>query len=603
MRKRVLVGWLTVGLLAMALSAVRATAAEESGVLGHICIRDVKGMVDKVSKLVDKFAPGMGEAMVAGEAKQVLEAAGWAGVDWSKPVSFALLSGKQFGKKEPVPVAIVAVANAEALKALLQEGAKGPKHIEIRGNFAVASDEEAALKTINDDRLRIYTEFPKIAGTADVYLTVYAQRALTEYMPEIEEGLKAAQEQMAGGAAGMPPGMGGPFEMVQKVMKAVLPMAKLVSTEVRRASLTVELKDDSVEIGGRVYAVEGSELGTLYEGQPQKGSDLAKYLPADSVMGFAANMDATKARPLIEKVVKTLAEALEWKPEEQEKILSLMTASTQTGEFAVAMSGKAEHKGFQTVQVVKIEDAQKFREATKAGVEFVMGSNLMAGLRGMGVIPEVKYEAKVREHNGVAVDRITVSFKAPEAPAEKDAPAMPPMMMGGPPKPQITEVATVDTLAVLANNNETGDLLDNAIDRLKGAAEAGLDTSAAFKAAVAAAPQDGSIVGCISFNSFLVKLIEEAAKNQPMIAMMAGGIAKPNPTEPPITAYAFFAKMQGGPTANFMVHVPLQPILDLTQRVQMMMQQMRGGGMGPRPPMKGMPGKAMPKPKDNEGEF
>ena len=57
-----------------------------------------------------------------------------------------------------------------------------------------------------------------------------------------------------------------------------------------------------------------------------------------------------------------------------------------------------------------------------------------------------------------------------------------------------------------------------------------------------------------------------------MIAMMAGGIAKADPTEAPITGYYRFSKDQ----VDFLTHVPYQPIIAFGTRVRMMIQQQRG---------------------------
>lgn len=582
MRKASVRGFV-VGLIAAAmfLSVAVTAQAGEATVLGHFCIRDAKGLAAKIVKLVNKFWPGAGDAMVAPQAKELFEKAGWIGVDWSKPISVALLSGKAFGKTEPVPVGIMPVADAEAIKAIIQE-AGGPKFLDVRGGYVIFADEEAALKAITDQRLAIYSKFPKIAGSTDLYATFYIARALTEYMPEIEEGIRDAEAKAkAGGAAGMLPGMAGPLAMFDKIAKAAAPLAKLAGKQARRVSIMIQFNDNSVDIAGRLYAMQDSELQTLFDGQPQETTDLTKYLPADCVMGVAGNLAIAKFRPMVDAVLNTLAGPLEIKPEDQQKITDLMFASTQTGESAVGLSGNPLHKGIQTIQIVKIADPAKYREATKDGMDWLMGSGLMKSLGAMGMEMDIDYKPKVREYKGVPVDRITVTYK--QAPGAQPNPMMPNR------PPQTTEIAALDTYGLAASGDASADLLNAAIDRIKGQGGPALDTSPAYKAAAGAAREGACLVGYISFNSFLAKMVEEIAKIQPMIAMMAGGIAKANPAEQPITAHAWFAKYRAGSAVNFRISVPHQPILDLTQRVQMMMQQMQrpGPAVGPAPPDKG----------------
>jgi hypothetical protein len=563
-------------LASLMVAALPVASAEEATVLGHFCVRDAKGLTDKIVKLVNKFAPGMGDAMVAPQAQQFFQKAGMAGVDWSKPVSVALLSGKAFGKTEPVPVAIFPVANADALQAMTDQP-DAPKMLDVRGDYAVAADEEAALKAITPQRLAIYSQWPQIAGTTDVYATFYVSRALNEYMPEIEQQIQQTQQQFEqGGAPGMPGG--GPMAMAQQMMKAWGPMAKLASKQARRVSLMAQFNDDSVDMAGRLYAMPDSELSKFFDGQPQETTDLVKYLPADSVMSMNANLEMEAFRPLVKVVVDALAEPLSITDENRQKINDLIFASTQTGAAAVGLSGSSQHKGIQTVQIAQIKDAEKFRQATKDGMDWLMGSGLLGGLQGAGMDITIDHKPAAREYKGVPVDRITVTYK-------QKAGAQPNPMMPNRP-PQTTELAAFDTFGITVSNNPDGDLMNNIIDRIKAGGGEGLDQAQAYKAAVAAADERAGIVAHVSFNSFLAKMVEEIAKIQPMIAMMAGGVAKPNPTEAPITGYARFATYRNGSAVNFRVRVPHQPILDLVQRVQMMMQQMkqRGPGAGPQPP-------------------
>jgi hypothetical protein len=228
------------------------------------------------------------------------------------------------------------------------------------------------------------------------------------------------------------------------------------------------------------------------------------------------------------------------------------------------------------VTIARITDAAKFRAMNKAGMDWLTGSGLLAGLQGMGVDMTIDYKAGAREHKGIPIDRAVTTMK--QAPDAKPNPLMPN------PQPQQVEIAAVDTFGVAVSGNEAGDLMDDVLDRIKEGTP-GLDGAAPYKAAVGAAGEKANWVFFLSFNSFLAKVIEEVAKVQPMVAMLAAGIAKPNPAEPPITGSAEFAKFQGGPAVNFSVHVPHQPIQDLAQRVQMMMQQVRPpGGEGEEPP-------------------
>ena len=544
-------------LVAVALVASAAAQAGEAVVLGRVCVRDVKELVAKAVKVVDKFAPGQGTQLKA-MADMQLQGAQFAGADWSRPVTVVLLSGKSFGKVEPAVVGIVPVTNGEQFRQARQAAGQANEKIEIRGNYALVSQDQAAFAAITERRINTYGTFPKAGGDADIYLTFYIDKSVQEYQPEIDQAIQEAQEQVAGmGAAG-------PFAAVAKFQKAAGPLAKFAATQASRVSLILKLTDDALDINGRLYAAEGSQLAAAFAGQPSETTDLAKYLPQDAVLSVTGKTDIVKLKPLIEAVLDTVAGPLEMKAEDRSKLLDLMFASTQTGEFAVAYSGSPAHKGLQMAQVAKITDGDKFRAAGKAAVDWMMKGPFGGMMQGMGVKMDIKHEPGVRQYKGVAIDRFTVTVA-------QDPNAQPNPMMPQQP-PQVTELGALDTLGVAGSNNPTGDLLNGIIDRVKGG-EPGLDQSPAYKAAVAAAPKGANVVFHMSFNSFIAKLIDEIAKAQPMVAMMAGGIAKPDPNEAPITGYYVFSEDR----LDFFTRVPQQPIINLATRIRMMIEAQRGG--------------------------
>lgn len=555
---------LVIGLVAavIVLAAAAPAPAGEAVVLGRICIRDIKGLLDRAGKVADKFVPGQG-AQVVSMAGMALQGAEFAGIDWTKPVTVALLSGKSFGKAEPVVVGIFPVANGEQFRLARQAAGRANEAVEIRGNYALLSDNKAAFETITERRINIYSKFPTVAADADVYLTGYVAAALKEYEAEIEQQMKQAEEQMAGmGAAG-------PFAALASMQKAVVPLAKFAGGQVRRVSLILKLTDATLDIQGRLYAVEGSQLAAGFAAQPAAPTDLAKYLPRDVAMAMTANLDITKVRAFIEAGFDAVAGPMQLKPEDREKFLDLMFGSSYTGQFAMAYSGNPAHKGMQIAQVLKATDEAKFRAATKNGLDWFMNSPFAGMVKGAGLNIDWKQEPGIREHNGVAIDRYTMTMK----PAE----GAPPNPMMGQQPPQVTELGYLNGLGFAGTNNPTGDLLNGIIDRVKGG-EPGLDASPAYKQALAAA-EGAPVVFHAGFNTLVAKFIEEIAKAQPMIAMMAGGIAKADPNEAPITGYASFAKDR----MQFVTRIPQQPIVDFATRARAMVEQMRGGGNAPGP--------------------
>jgi len=554
------------GLLGVLVLASTVARAGEPVVLGRVSAANVRMLVDKAAKLAEKFAPGAG-AMVMGGVGQQLMQPPLAGIDFTQPATVVLFGGKAFGKKEPVPVVVATVGDAAKLNIQLPDGVPPPFQIDVRDNFVVLAQEKDALAAITPKRLALYTKFPAFGGASDLYATFYVARAIEEYRADIDQGIKDMEESTAQLQ------VGGPMAIIGKVMKIWGPLVDLSGKQVRRTTLMLQLNDDNVQIAGRVYAEQDTALGTFFAGQPKEGTDLVKYLPADLVVGVAGKLDIAKTKPLVDSVLEAVGTPLEMSPDDKEQVRSLMFGNTQTGEFAGGVAGGATHQGMQTIQVVRIGDTEKFRAASKDAVEWLAKSGLGALMQAAGMQMNVDYKANAREHNGTPIDQLTVTVA--------QAPGAEPNPMMGQPVPQVTEIAAIGEVGIAASNNATGDLLNAAIDRIKGAGGASLATSTQYKTALAAAPKEANVVYHVLFNSMLAKAIEQVAKQQPGIALLTGGIFKADPIEEPITGYVQFGNRQ----IDFATRIPHQPILALTTRVRMLMEQQKKagqpGGAGP----------------------
>jgi len=554
-----------VGLVAVAtlFGGARTAQAAEPVTLGRICFQNPTALSTKLQALVEKFVPGQGQ-MVAMGMQQMMNQTKLAGVDWTKPVSVAFFSGKAFGQDEPAVVLLIHLTDAEKFRAAqaAADAMGGPKFAEARGNLAVLSDTQAALAAVTEKRLALYSAYPKIAAGTDVYFTFYISRTLTEYQADIDGGLTELEQQMGN----MPPQMA----MIGPWLKLIGPMVKFGSDQFHRVSLMGSLAADSIDVSGRLYPVADSQLAQAFATQPTTPSKLGGYLPDNLAMGMSINMDIQKLRPLIESLLGIIAPAMEMEPA---KLTDLVYASTQTGEAATGLTGDPLHPGLVVAQVVAIADGAKYLTAAKSVTEQMMQGGIGKMLNAMGMKVTMVHEAQVREHNGVKVDRLTATFAQAEGAAPNPA-------IGAMP-PQVTEMAAVGTLGFGSTNNEAGDVLNAMLDKAKAGAPG---ASKDFAKALAAAPPGTSGVFFLRFNTMMSKAMEQAAKQQPMMAMVAG-IFKADPAEEPILGNQRFV----GGRMHFGVRVPHQPFVDLFKRVQMMMGGMRGGGARPAgpPPKRG----------------
>ncbi len=547
--------------LATAVGCAAARAAQPV-LLARGCAPNINALLQKVGRLAEKFAPGSG-AQFAAQVGGFIRSPMWAGVDWGKPATIVLLGGKAFGKTEPVPVMVLPLADPQAWQQAHPPNAPMPMHFKITGNQVVVAQEKAAVGVIGPQLLALYSKAPKLAAGTDLYGTIYIGRLIAEYRPEIEQAIGELKEK----TANQP--MVGPAAMMDKFVRAALPLANMAGKQLRRLTLTITLNNDDVEIAGRVYAEPDTELATLFNGQPKEMTDLAKFLPAETVFAGAGKLDIQKVKPLLEAALATLAEPLGLTQEAMAKVRKLVLESGQTGESAGCVAAGPTHPGMQIVAVHRLADAAQFREGIKASVEFIAGGPFAGMLKGMGMQMTVDHKPNARQYKGIPVDRFTITTGP--------APGTQPNPMMGQPTTQVIEIAVVGNYAVMSQNNPGGDLLNSTLDRVKG--EAGgptLATSAPFKAACAVAPKDASLVFHVCFNGFMAKMMEQVAQQQPAVAMMFGALFKAEPNEQPFTGYMRFDQGR----LDYALRIPHQPIVAMVNRIKAAMQQRRQPGPG-----------------------
>ena len=555
--------------LVLAVAAAPARAAEAK-VLGFACARNAKDGIAKIAKLVDKFVPGMGTMMVAGSAEQFFTMGGMAGIDWSKPVAAAILSGKAFGKTEPVGVLVGTLGDKDAL-AKLAEMPDGPKFHELRGDVVVASDTKDALAAITDKHVAVLSKYPAVAGDADLYMTFYVSRAIEEYKAEIDAALAEVGNQPGGAVPG---GMPIPAVDPMQLVKAAGPLVGFAAKEVRRVSLMFQFNEEAIDIHGRLSAMKGGALEQFLDGQPQETTDLVKFLPADCVASAAVKGDLEKLRPLLDAAFAAVGPGLGAQAAEMRKNVETSLFSTgMTGEYAAGMGGSAVRKGLEVAEVAVITDPAKFRQAFKDGMARSLNEEALAGLGALGLKLAPTYKANAREHAGVQIDALTLASQADEPGA-----ALPPITA-------VFELATVDKYGLftvaLAQNPA---VMNELIDRVKGAGTPGLDTSPVFKKVLGTVDPKAHAVFHLSLNSFLAKLGEQAAKIVPMIGPFVPMVATLDANEIPIVAQTRTAKLRAGSAAIATVTLPHKPFVDLTQRVMKLIETFKGmGGPGKGP--------------------
>ncbi len=510
-------GCRAVALWAAVSACLSASAAD--AVTGVVCIRDLKGLVQKLAGIVDKVAPGMGQSQLAPQANMIFQMPGWADLDWSKSLSFVVLSGA--GGGEPAVVGVLPVQKGKTIKSLALPG--GPPTVaEMRGDFVVVSDKAEHLKALNAKRIAGYTAWPAAAGTADVYFMFATSGALAQLGEGVSTGFA-------------------PVDALKE------PVASFASAQISRVSVTLEFGADALDIGARLYAADKSAFGAFLAGQPAAPADIVKFLPQDCPAAVSVNIDAAKLRTFLEKAWADVAAPLGLPDEAKRELFGLLFDGTQKGALAAGVSGNPAHNGLQTVLVATIADSAKFKEVVKKTV------TAAGGAADAKSAPSVEYKDGVRDQGGVKVDRATVTV--PNDPA---APV--------PVPPQTIEVAATPAAGVVTYNNDQGDLMNGVLD-LVAKGGPGLAEAPGYKAALAAAPKGSAVIFHVTLTKFAGKLVGEVQKYWPRVVMFAGPFMDDIPGEQPITGYARCATYSQGPAVNAGVRVPIMVIAEIGLRV------------------------------------
>ena len=506
-------------------------------VTGVVCVRDLKGLVQKLVGIADKVAPGMGQSQLAPQADMIFQMPGWADLDWSKSLSFVILSGA--GGGEPAVVGVLPVQKGKTIKSLALPGAP-PTVAEMRGDFVVVSDKPEHLKALSATRMAGYTSWPAAAGTADVYFMFATAGALAQLGEGVSTGIA-------------------PVDALKE------PVAEFASTQISRVSVTLELGAEALDIGARLYAADKSALAAFLAGQPAAPADLVKFLPQDCPAAVSVNIDAAKLRTFLDKAWADVAAPLGLPDEAKSELFGLLFDGTQKGALAAGVSGNPAHNGLQTVLVATIADAAKFKEVVK---KTVTAAGAAADAKSAS---SVEYKDGVRDQGGVKVDRATVTV--PNDPAAS-----------APVPSQTIEVAAAPAAGVVTYNNDQGDLMNGVLELVaKGGPS--LAEAPGYKAALAAAPKGSAVIFHVTLTKFVGKLVGEVQKYWPPVVMVAGPFMMEIQGEQPITGYARCATYSQGPAVNAGVRVPIMVIAELGRRVMTLAKNF-GVSVGTAPPPK-----------------
>lgn len=579
--RSLLTGLLAVGLLGAACATARGG---EPALMARLSVRNPAALADKVAALVAKFDPQHG-ALVGAQLRQFLAMGAAMQLDLTKPVALLVFSGKGAGgpvdpldvgelnpKELPKPALVVHLRDEQGFRAAAtpENPLFAGRELKIQDGCAVLAQDARTVVAAAGERLAGFRAYPAFAGDSDVCVTGHNASSIREYRADIERLLAvhvprlAAQMQNAGGP---PQRMA---EALVAVAKCAGPVMKLSAEQTDRASLALTFDAESIHVRARIQAVGDSALHTLFTGHPPLKTDLAKYLPSNAVLSAAGSFELERMKPLALATFDALAGPLELPPDAKEKMLATLFDTGQKSESAMAIPGGGP-KGMPTLQVLRVENAAKYREAVQKAIKWQINEMMGKLMKVMGTHMEVAYTPDKRQYKGVAVGQYAITVRNEFLP------------QGAQPPPNLGEIAVADDVAIVAGNIQDGAPLNAVIDRIRGDGTAGLDTDKGFLAAKAAAPKDARGIIHVSLGGFVAKMMEEQVRQQPMMAMLAAPFKFP-PQEEPICGNIRFGRTDVGATMEVAARIPHEPVIRLAKQVQQLIRTMMGMGGGEEPP-------------------
>lgn len=446
-----------------------------------------------LSRQVMPEAPALKD-MIGGVLQQQFKLKTPAVLDLNKPVRFAVLDHKQFGR---APEALmVGITNdkafADALPAtgkapnadgnawtyLKYEGARQPVYVNFTGGFAVI--------TRNKDIFPKHKDFFSALGAATLPETgaimVEMEHVMAARGDLFKRNLADLRKTIA--QAGDAAKMGGQMDAANKMLAWV----ESAAAEVDTGALYLVTRPDGLKLDFRVNPKAGSKLSTTLAAFKATGrTDILGKLPANAPAFMTFNFDPKQAAETFGAISKAFSvdpifggDMAKAKP-----YLDAMNQYMGATDGQMAMAAMPAATGMELISIFGVSDAKTVRAAQSTIAGMYTDPAAQAYYTKMGI--KVNLEQKAYTVGGVPVDiiRTVMTNLPPEAAG----------MVGMMGDFFVQHIAIGEKLGVMAYG-ESGKTRVEAM--LNGKVAGGLDNSAAVKRAIKEAAPGFSALGWIN---------------------------------------------------------------------------------------------------------
>jgi hypothetical protein len=307
-------------------------------------------------ELLPALAPGVDSALVAGD----------------RPLAIAF--SLDATTKQPLPTAILPIADIDAYKASLAEPAPP-----IRGSYVAHSQVPGYEPAAETPALALGAPAGTLAASVDL------ETMIEEFRPMIEMGLDQVEQMMEMQpvpAAGMDPGE--IFALYFDGVRAVLDSAE-------RLDLSLAAPRGEVDLRWRLSVSEGSPMAALAGAGPTSIRETAKLADGSAPMILLIGLDMAKQFAFFEPILDAMFEAY---PEplgtELRRLTAVQKKMYPLFGSSMAISGSLGAQGMRFAYYLKPTDPKAFVAANLAYLEEAKGSGMMGIEIGEAVQAEVE---------------------------------------------------------------------------------------------------------------------------------------------------------------------------------------------------------------------
>lgn len=376
-----------------------------------ITIGDVKELLEEVSTLVNRAAPGMGE-MIPAQVGQFLGDPDLEGFEEG-----AGLTGVVFPGDQVVVFAEIAAAKREEYEA----------HAKSQGMQAAIADN---LLLLSDSESGIATG-KKVAGEVSSALLAENDRGSLEGFLHVPKLFEAYQDAIDSGLAGvfsmMKSGMAASatgtqdLGAVMNILEAEVFAFYNILKQVDIASLDVLPNRDGLTLDFSLMPRPNTNFATFLESVALRDSpDLIGPLPPDGTVRFEAQYDADALKKFVNGETDSLLAAVEWTEEEEADLRKLIGNSLVVyGKgFAGSLLGPSEEL-LSGAFLYRTDDPERSLELVKEMATDMDAFGLGDLYKGLGMEMKFDYQEAVRVHREVPIHRMEANFETDDSMPEE----------------------------------------------------------------------------------------------------------------------------------------------------------------------------------------